>query len=445
MVLFFQSFQQKQSKTERITMKLAFDPFQFNLATQNSIPIHWKNIPWINGFVYLRLALTVGGRHDPVGQEGLAHFLEHLPFNGCAGYPTQTAVEEADRSIFQDTLGANTGFDRTMYHAKVATEKLVRGMDFLHHFLVSPLLDPKETERERGVITQEIWRAFESPQKEKLGRNLQKLKYGNHPFSRQKRVLGWHDSVEKITCSDLQRFHDTYYRSGNMRIILVGDVTQATLADLDKFTGSLPKGKSVEPPPNISSWPKPTVPELLVSVGDYYGVKGESLPKKTVLNIFAGMPRLENPRIPSVARSILRQLLFNRIRSTLGATYSPHVGVSTFSDHSSFHIDLEIAPDTLQAVREIISTSIAELASGDLQHQILFQELKITTRENNLYYDSSADDIADDAMEELIDTGSIKSLREDLENIDDVCYTDVAQFFSTHLQPDQLFWSIMTP
>ena len=230
-----------------------------------------------------------------------------------------------------------------------------------------------------------------------------------------------------------------------MRIVLFGYVKDATLTDLEKFTGSLPKGKSVEPPPNISSWPKPTLPELLISASDYYGLKGSSVPKKTALNIFAGMPRLENQRIPSMARSMLRQLLFNRIRSTLGATYSPHVGVSTFSDHSSFHIDLEIAPDTLQAVREIISTSIVELASGDLQHQILFQEVKITARESNLYYDSSADDIADGAMEELIDTGYIKSLREDLEDIDKVCYMDVHQFFSTHFQPDQLFWSILTP
>lgn len=426
-------------------MKLKFDHFQFNQTVQNGIPIQWKHIPWINDFLYIRIAFIVGGRQDPVGKEGLAHFFEHLPFNGCEGYSTKKNIDEVDRNLFQDTLGACTNFDRTLYHAKVSNNNLSEAINFLKSFLFSPTLDQNETERERGVIIQELWRSFESPKKEELIKKLQKMKYGEHPFARQKRVLGWYDSIKNITFDDLLLFHNKHYRSGNVIIVLVGDITEETLKKMEQFTGSLPKGKSIEPIPLIKSWPRPKVTEFSLSLSEYFGLDEGSVPQKTNVGIFTAIPQIKNSRCYSVARSILRKLLFDRIRGELGATYSPRVAVDNFQDHSSFCIDLEISPGTLQSVKKIVSESINELASENPQHQNLFSEIKEIILKNTLHYDSSADDIADDALEEWIDTGRIKSLQEDCTDIRRVTYKDVAELFSQHFNPDQLFWTILTP
>ncbi|HEU5114317.1 MAG TPA: insulinase family protein, partial [Candidatus Paceibacterota bacterium] len=105
-------------------MNLKFDLYKFTRIEASGIPVLFKKIPWASGYAYIHVIVGTGARSDPAGKEGIAHFFEHLPFNGCEGYSTSEATEEVDRRLFGGTLNAHTGMEYTIFHGKVAVERI---------------------------------------------------------------------------------------------------------------------------------------------------------------------------------------------------------------------------------------------------------------------------------------------------------------------------------
>ena len=108
----------------------------------------------------LRLHVDVGSLHETETQRGLAHFLEHMAFNGSRQYPPGTLVEFFQRmgmNFGGDTNGS-TGFDRTLYMLELPETKeatLTEGFKVLQEYADGLLLNDAEIERERGVIQSE--------------------------------------------------------------------------------------------------------------------------------------------------------------------------------------------------------------------------------------------------------------------------------------------------
>ncbi len=427
-------------------MKLKFDPYQFEKTISQGIPVYWKNIPWANGFVYIHVIWCIGARHDPIGKEGLAHFLEHMPFDGCAGYPTFDDIEAIDRQLFLRSLNATTSLEYTVYHCKVNSEKLQQAMEFLRRLILDPTIDSDEVERERKVIVQEMWQRYGNERGEALDKHRQKLIYGNHPFARIKNAGGWHDTIASITQDDIRTFHSTHYLSGNLKLLFVGDIDESSLhRAADTFTHRAPHGRSVAPVAQIAHWPNPEVNELRISASEYFGLTGASIPQSAEIKVSRGMPTPENMQTLFIIPPLLREIFLTRIRGKIGATYSPKVSESIAIDHCMVRISLEVKPDTLGDVRDIIASTIAEIASGDLQHHDIFNEIKSVFLEKKVLLDVSADEIADEAHGELAVTGGITSIEEDCRSASKIEYSDIVHLFLREFAPEQLFWSILTP
>jgi len=427
-------------------MNLKFDPYKFESFLSDGIPVYFKSIPWANGFVYIRVTVQVGARHDPIGKEGLAHFFEHLPFDGCAGFPTFEAIQDIDQLLFLDTLNANTAFERTNFTAKVSSEKLGEGMDFMRHFILEPVLDSSEIERERTVIAQEIWRRYVNERVEALRRKINKLLYGEHDFGRSDTALGWHDTVAGISKDDFVAFHKAYYHSGNIKIVLVGDIDEHKAKEaVTYFTKHCPKGASVEVASPISQWPKPEVPEFVTSMGEYLGLSGSALPRKTDIVVSRLLPLYENEEVLWLAQKLLRKSIFEQVRGKIGSTYSPNVNLSISPDHSKITIRIEVEPVRLGEVRVIISDIISEIGRGEEKYIKAFDEVKKSYIQRKYLVDDSACEISDNSVNQLAATGRITPHSDDISSAEKVMYADVVNLFSKELNPDQLFWTMLTP
>jgi predicted Zn-dependent peptidase len=424
--------------------QIKFDPYLFESIDVGGVPVYIKQTPWANGFVYIRIQMGIGARIDPIGREGLAHFFEHLPFDGCEGYPTFDDIKKLSRNLFQDSLNAMTSLERTVFTAKVVTNRLSEALDFFASFIFKPILAESEVERERKVITQEIWRRYENEKEEELSRTLRLLEYGNHPFGRINSAAGWHDTVAKITRQELIDFHRTYYHRGNLSVILVGDIDVNTVnTTLPTFINSVPQGLSVSRPNTVNEWPLPSQQEFAISASEYFGLSGASVPKSTKIEVVRLLPILPNEFVLYIGSDMLRQALFDRIRGKLGATYSPRVNSSRFADHIVNEISVAFAPEKESDVREIIEGTLADIRKGDPALLPLFDELHRVWLERKKYIDVSVADIADDAGGELASKGRIDSIADEVVKIERVTFADVSSLYTKYFQPEMLLWEIV--
>src|SRR5690606_17622979 len=113
------------------------------------------------GWVELRLAVDAGSVHEQPDQSGVAHFLEHMLFNGTASFPENVLVEvlRGFGAQFGADINATTRYDETVYQLTVPArdEAIGVAVDVLAEWLTAATIDPVEVERERGVVLDE-WR-----------------------------------------------------------------------------------------------------------------------------------------------------------------------------------------------------------------------------------------------------------------------------------------------
>ena len=110
----------------------------------------------------LWLGVNAGSVQEDDDQQGLAHFVEHMAFNGTAKYEKMAIVNylESIGMKFGPDVNAYTSFDQTVYMLQVPTDDQVilgKGLEILHQWAGSISFDPEEVDKERGVVTEE-WR-----------------------------------------------------------------------------------------------------------------------------------------------------------------------------------------------------------------------------------------------------------------------------------------------
>jgi predicted Zn-dependent peptidase len=127
----------------------------------NGLPIHTIGIPGTRALTVL-VAFDAGARNERPEENGMAHFLEHLVFKGGEKYPTYKDVNETAERL-GGVLNAYTSHDLVAFHLTVRAESAPQAIDLLSDFVGRPRLDAEELDRERGVVIQEINRAYDQP------------------------------------------------------------------------------------------------------------------------------------------------------------------------------------------------------------------------------------------------------------------------------------------
>jgi zinc protease len=176
--------------------------------------------------VELRLVVNVGSVLEDDDQQGLAHFMEHMNFNGTKRFPKNELVSYL-QSIgvkFGADLNAYTGFDETVYILPVPTDKpglVDKGLQILEDWAHNALLDPAEIEKERGVVIEE-WRlsrgADERMMKQTLPVQYQGSKYA------LRLPIGNKEILETFSPESLRRFYTDWYRPDLQAVVVVGDI-----------------------------------------------------------------------------------------------------------------------------------------------------------------------------------------------------------------------------
>jgi zinc protease len=179
--------------------------------------------------VELRLAVNAGAVLEDNDQRGLAHFMEHMNFNGSKHFPKNELVDYLQKIgvKFGADLNAYTGFDETVYILPISTEdpKVVeQGFTVLEDWAGNNLLDKSEIEKERGVVLEES-RLSKGAQQRMMRQYFPKLFNGSKYAERL--PIGKDSIIQNFKPDVLERFYKQWYRPNLMAVIVVGDIDPA--------------------------------------------------------------------------------------------------------------------------------------------------------------------------------------------------------------------------
>lgn len=208
------------------SQQIPLDPSVRTGTLANGLKYYIKQNKKPENKVELRLAIKAGAVQEDDSQRGLAHFMEHMNFNGTKSFPENQLVDVLQTLgiKFGQHLNAYTSFDETVYMLPVPLDKkgnLDVGFQVIEDWAFNATLTDKEIDKERGVILEEM-RLGEGPDRRLMDRYLPKLLYKSKYAERL--PIGTKEVVSGCDYEELRRFHREWYRPNLMAVAVVGDI-----------------------------------------------------------------------------------------------------------------------------------------------------------------------------------------------------------------------------
>jgi zinc protease len=245
---------------------LPFDPAVHTATLPNGLKYFVRQNSRPAKRVSLRLAVRAGSVYEADDQQGLAHLIEHMAFNGSAHFKPGELVSyfESIGARLGPHVNAYTSFDETVYMLDVPSDKpevIEKALTALADFAGGLSLTPVEVDKERGVVIEE-WRGGLGASSRVRDKQLPILFYQSRYADRL--PIGKPDIIRNAPVARLRAFYDTWYRPERMAVIAVGDIEPAAIeqsikTDFSPVTDRAP----------ASALPDRTVPlqkEALVSI-----------------------------------------------------------------------------------------------------------------------------------------------------------------------------------
>lgn len=197
------------------------------------------------GLADFYIVYDVGSIQEEDSQSGLAHFLEHMAFNGTEHFPGDSMIRwlESIGMQFGTNLNAATGMEMTYYQLTQVPLKRESIMDsmllILHDWSGYLTLEDKEIDKERGVIVEELRQRNNAAFR--VGRKAASYVYGDTRYA-QRDMLGLEEFLRTFDSRELREFYKRWYRPDLQAVVIVGDFDVDVMeAKLKKVMADIPK------------------------------------------------------------------------------------------------------------------------------------------------------------------------------------------------------------
>jgi zinc protease len=240
----------EDAKTAPLDQKIPIDPRVTVGQLENGLRYYIRENGRPENRAELRLVVNAGSVQEDDDQRGLAHFLEHMAFNGTENFAKNELIEfmESIGMQFGPGLNAYTGFDETVYMLRIPTESdevMKKAFLILEDWTHAFALENEEIDKERGVIIEE-WRLGRGAMARMMDKQLPIIFRGSQYAERM--TIGKKETIENFEYDVLKRFYGDWYRPDLMAIVAVGDFDGARVESLIKeHFVKLPKAANPRP------------------------------------------------------------------------------------------------------------------------------------------------------------------------------------------------------
>lgn len=278
----------------------------------NGLSYYIHDNPYPEDRLELLLVVNTGSVMEDDDQLGLAHFAEHMAFNGTVKYPKQDLVDylESIGMKFGPDLNAYTSFDETVYMLQLPVDDpdiVEKGFEILSEWAFNISFDNEEIDKERGVIVEE-WRlrrgAEQRIRDKKLPIYFKDSKYA------ERSPIGKMEIVENFEYDVIKRFYQDWYRSDLMAVVAVGDY------DVDKIESLITKYFDID---NKVKNPRERVIEDVPSFDNYRIAIGSDpeLPMPSVGLTYFIDPSNEELTIENYKKSLTKEIVSGMLNMRL--------------------------------------------------------------------------------------------------------------------------------
>ncbi|MFC1836437.1 M16 family metallopeptidase [Thermodesulfobacteriota bacterium] len=332
----------------------------------------------------IQLWVMVGSSDEVGSEKGISHLIEHMAFKGTE----RRGVGEIAREV--EALGgatnAYTSLDETVFHVTVPSRATLKGLDIILDAVLNPIVDPKELEKEKQVVVEEILDGLERPVR-KSTKQLFKTAYVKSPYHYP--VIGFKKNVEAFTREDIISFRKKWYVPENMFLVIVGDVDPDKLKpEIERLTGKLKANGFFRPP-------KPVEP---VQEKIRTALVRDNNSRETRYHIAFHIPSMKGADVNSldVAASILggrdSSRLTRLLKKEKGLVNSISTYALTLKDSGLFLISATLDAKNLEVVTKTVFEEIQRLGK-EIPSSEEVDRAKTDIESNLLYANETVDGI----------------------------------------------------
>lgn len=318
-----------------------------------------------------------GSSSERSGEEGIAHFLEHMVFKG-SGRLAAGAFDEAIEAL-GGSSNAATGFDDVHFHVLVPPDRAAEALDLLLELVLKPALEPQGFATERDVVLEEIAQYADQPTEQVL-QSILSLGCGDHAYGRP--ILGDVATLNAMEPSLMQRFHQRRYLGPNCTLALAGPapetlkpaIAASALADLPADQN---KPSSHQPLP------------LMLQAGRHTQ-RVDRLESARILMLWTTAPAHNQDAVmgADLATTLLgegrRSRLVERLREELQLVESISMDLTALEEGSLITLEVICQEDALSAVEQEISAVLHQVANEAVSEQELRRGYQLVS--NSLRY-----------------------------------------------------------
>jgi len=384
--------------------------------------------------ICIGIFVGTGSRYERDSEAGVSHFIEHLSFKGTKQRATSREISEAIEGV-GGMLNGGTDKELTIYWCKVARPHFPLAIDVLTDMLAHSIFDPKEIEKERQVIIEEIKMTLDSPQ-QRANMLLDELMWPNQPLGRD--VAGSKETVASLTRQDILEYQAQRYLANNAVISIAGDIThEEAVESLGNSLSSWHRGT-----PQVYS-PADTdqeQPRLRIEHRDTeqahlcLAVPGLSIthPDRFVLDLLS-----------VILGEGMSSRLFLEIREKQGLAYAINSYADHFLDTGSLGVYAGVEPECLPATIKAILNELNKLKEGIPLHE-LAKARELCKGRLLLRMEDTRSVVGWLGGQELL-SGGILSIDEVISIIDSIQADDLASIAQSLLTGEKLNLTVVGP
>ena len=318
-----------------------------------------------------------GSSSEQPGEEGIAHFLEHMVFKGSDRFAAG-AFDEAIEAL-GGSSNAATGFDDVHFHVLIPPDRAAEALDLLLELVLQPALEPQGFSTERDVVLEEIAQYADQPTEQVL-QSILSLGCGDHAYGRP--ILGKVAALNAMEPSLMRGFHQRRYLGPNCTLALAGPapdtlkpaIAASALADLP---GDRNKTSTLQPRP------------LMLHAGRHTQ-QVDRLESARILMLWTTAPAHNQDAVmgADLATTLLgegrRSRLVERLREELQLVESISMDLTALEDGSLITLEVICPEDALPAVEQEISAVLHQVADEAVSEQELRRGCQLVS--NSLRY-----------------------------------------------------------
>lgn len=299
----------------------------------------------------------VGSRHERPEQNGLSHMLEHMAFKGTKERSARDIAEVIEN--VGGYLNAYTSREHTTYYARLLKDDLPLGLNVLADILQNSTFEPKELERERGVIIQEIGQSNDTPD-DIVFDYFQEAAFPTQSLGRP--ILGTSDLVNSFSRDNLASYMSDHYKAEQMVVVASGNL------DRDSFVKQVEQEFS-----DLSN-----ARDIKSEAATYHGgvqTQDRDLEQVNLLIGFEGIA-FDDPDyyaaqiMSSVLGGGMSSRLFQEIREKRGLVYSIYSFMQSYVDGGSFAIHAGTGPEQVAELVPVVAAEMHKLSQSITMDEI---------------------------------------------------------------------------